>query len=354
MDFASDNMAGAAPEILEAIGVAAQARASAYAADDWTRRAEAGLSEVFERPVAAFLVATGTGANALALGAVTPPWGAVFCHEEAHVIDDECGAPEMFAGGAKLVGVPGYGAKLTPASVAETLERFPFGSIKTVQPAALSISQANEAGLVYSPEEVAELGALAHANGMALHMDGARFANALAACGATPAAMTWRSGVDVLSFGATKNGAVACEAVVFFDPARAKAFGHQRKRGGHLLSKGKFLGAQMDAYLQDGLWLRLAARANASAAKLAAGLIATPGFRLAFPCEANEVFAIGPSARFAALREAGARFYDWTTRALAADGAPNRRETLVRLVCSFDTREEEIAKFLSLAAGGAR
>ena len=346
MDFASDNVAGAAPEILEAIVVSAQARAPAYGSDNWSKRAEAKLAEIFETPIAAFLVATGTGANALALGALTPPWGAIFCHEEAHVIDDECGAPEMFSAGAKLVGVPGYGSKLTVKTLDETLQRFPAGQVKTVQPALISISQATEAGLVYLPWEVGELGALAKQRGLLLHMDGARFANALASTGATPAEMTWKAGVDALSFGATKNGAVACEAVVFFDPERAKTFGFQRKRGGHLLSKGRFLGAQMEAYLNNGLWLRLAAQANASAAKLAAGLAAAPKFRLAFPCQANEVFVIGPTLKFEAARSAGARFYDWTTRALGAGEKLMEGESLVRLVCSFETREDEVEKFL--------
>ena len=347
MDFASDNAAGIAPEILDAIARSAASRAQAYGADDWTKRAEAALAATFEHDVAVFLVATGTGANALALGALCPPWGAIVCHDEAHIIDDECGAPEMFTAGAKLVGAPGYGSKLTPESVAEVLARLPKGSIKTVQPSAISISQATEAGLVYSVAEVAAIGAVAKAHGMALHMDGARFANAVVALRASPADVTWKAGVDALSFGATKNGALACEAVVFFDAERAKNFGYQRKRGGHLVSKGRFLGAQMEAYLRDGLWLKLAARANASAARLASGLAATPGYRLAFPCQANEVFALGPAAGFARARAAGARLYDWSTRALAEGSGPRAGEAMVRLVCSFETRSEEIEGLLA-------
>ena len=348
MDFASDNGAGAAPEILEAIARSAVSRAPAYGADDWTKRAEAALAATFEHEVAAFLVATGTGANALALGALCPPWGAVICHEEAHIMDDECGAPEMFTAGAKLVGCPGYGSKLTPASVTDALARLPKGSIKTTQPSVISISQATEAGLVYSAPEVAALGAIAKAHGMSIHMDGARFANAVVATSVSPAELTWKAGVDVLSFGATKNGALACEAVIFFDPDRATTFGYQRKRGGHLLSKGRFLGAQMEAYVQDGLWRTLAARANASAARLAAALAAAPGYRLAFPCEANEVFVIGPSAGFARARAGGARFYEWTTRAIDPSSPPLAGEAMVRLVCSFDTRGDEIEGLLAL------
>ena len=348
MDFASDNGAGAAPEILDAIARSGASRAPAYGTDDWTKRAEAALVSVFGHDVAVFLVATGTAANALALGALCPPWGAIVCHEEAHIIDDECGAPEMFTAGAKLVGCPGYGSKLTPATVAEALARLPKGSIKTVQPSAISISQATEAGLVYSVAEVAEIGALAKSHGVGLHMDGARFANAVVATGASPADLTWKAGVDVLSFGATKNGALACEAVVFFDPERATSFGYQRKRGGHLLSKGRFLGAQMEAYLRGGLWLTLAARANASAARLAGALAATPGYRLAFPREANEVFVIGPSSGFERARAGGARFYDWTTRAIDARSAPRAGEAMVRLVCSFETGGDEIDGLLAL------
>ncbi len=351
MDFASDNIAGVAPEILEAILASSRARASAYGTDGWTQRAESALGEIFERPVAAFLVATGTAANALALAAFTPPWGAVICHDEAHIIDDECGAPEFFTAGAKLVGAPGYGGKLTPEAVRETLARLPVGSVKTAQPKALSISQATEAGLVYPAHEVGALGDLAREHGLALHMDGARFANAVAATGAAPAALTWRAGVDVLSFGATKNGALAAEALVFFDPAKAKDFAYQRKRGGHLLSKGRFLGAQFEAYLTGGLWLKLAARANANAARLAAGLAAAPGFRLAFACQANEVFVIAPAARLDAMRAGGALFYDWTTRAVHPGEGPGAGERMARLVCSFETAAEEIDALLALARG---
>ena len=201
-------------------------------------RAEARLSEIFEREVAVFLVATGTAANALALAALARPWQAMFCHEEAHIIDDECGAPEFFTAGAKLVGIPGRNGKITPDALSETLARFPRGLVKTTQPGALSLSQATEAGTVYSLDEIAALAAIAHEAGVGVHMDGARFANALVALGATPAEMTWRAGVDVLSFGATKNGALACEAVMFFDRDKAAAMPYQRKRAGRRCRKG--------------------------------------------------------------------------------------------------------------------
>jgi threonine aldolase len=350
MNFASDNGAGVAREILDAIAASSGVNAPAYGADDYTARAQGRLSEVFEARVAAFLLATGTAANALALSALVNPWDAVFCHEEAHIHDDECGAPEFFAGGAKLVGIPGEGGKVTPEGLRETLERFPRGLVKSSQPGALSLSQATEAGTIYTVDEVSELSSIAHRDGVSVHMDGARFANALLSAKATPADLTWRAGVDVLTFGATKNGALACEAVIFFDPELAENFAYRRKRGGHTLSKGRFLGAQMEAYLADGLWLRLAERANASARRLSRILSAEPGVRLAWPTEANEVFVVAPSAMVEGWRAAGARLYEWTTRSLAPGSAPRKGETLVRLVTSFETESSEIDRLLAICA----
>ncbi len=350
MKFASDNGAGVAPQILDAIVASSRINAPAYGADDYTARAQALLNEVFETKVAAFLVATGTAANALALSALVNPWDAVFCHEEAHIHDDECSAPELFTGGAKLVGIPGEGGKITPEGLRETLERFPRGLVKSAQPGALSLSQATEAGTVYSVSQVSELCSIAHRNGINVHMDGARFGNALIFAKATPAEMTSRAGVDILTLGATKNGALACEAVVFFDSRRAENFLFQRKRGGQTLSKGRFLGAQMEAYLTDGLWLRLAERANASARRLARELGATEGVRLAWPTEANEVFVVAPKAMIDRWRAAGAVFHEWSTRAIAPERAPRRGEALVRLVTSFETASSEIDQLLSVCA----
>ncbi|HLH51974.1 MAG TPA: beta-eliminating lyase-related protein, partial [Roseiarcus sp.] len=340
--------AGAAPEILEALVAASRGVAAAYGADEQTKAAEARLCEVFERDAAVFLVATGTGANALALGALASPWSAVFCHEESHIHDDECGAPEFFTGGAKLVGIPGEGGKITPATLKETLARFPRGLVKSVQPGALSLSQATEAGTIYSLDEIAALTDLSRSHGLATHMDGARFANSLVALGCAPADMSWRAGIDVLSFGATKNGALACEAVIFFDRGKAEAFAFQRKRGGHTLSKGRFLGAQMNAYLKDDLWLALARRANRAAERLARGLAALPGVRLAWPAQINEVFAIAPRAVVAPLQAAGARLYEWTSRAVALERAPRPGEAFLRLVCSFETSDAEIDQLTSI------
>lgn len=349
MNFNSDNATGAAPQILEALARANSGAARAYGADPWSVAAEAKLAQTFETDLSAHLVATGTASNALALAALARPYDAVFCHEEAHVQDDECGAPEFFTAGAKLVCVPGADGKITPKALAETLERYPRGLVKSVQPAALTLSQATEAGTLYTLAEIAALAEIAHKAGLAVHMDGARFANAVVSLGVSPADMSWRAGIDVLSFGATKNGALACEAVIFFDKARAEAFPFLRKRGGHTLSKGRLLGAQMGAYLESGLWLDLAARANAAARQLSERLAAAPGVRLVWPTQANEIFLAAPAARVAAWSEAGAAFYVWTTRSAPPQTAARDGETMLRLVTSFETSQGEIDAFVALA-----
>jgi threonine aldolase len=355
MDFASDNVAGVSQKILEAIAATMHGTAPAYGSDPWTARALAQIDTIFECRTASFLVTTGTAANALALAALSPPWGAIFCHAGAHVMEDECGAPEMFTAGAKLIGIEGAAGKIGPAALQDALGAFPRGLVKQVQPAVLSLSQATECGTVYSGAEIKELSRIAHAAGVAVHMDGARFANALVAQNSTPAEMTWQAGVDVLSFGATKNGALACEAVIFFDPERAANFPFQRKRSGHTLSKGRFLGAQMAAYLAADHWLDLARSANAHAAKLAGGLQSVPGVRLAWPAEANEVFALLPPRIDLALKAAGANYYPWSI----ADGdrqrvQPAADSVIVRLVTSFATDSEEISRFLAVADKAAR
>ena len=348
MNFTSDNAAGVAPTILDALVAASAGTAAAYGADTFTLRAQAALDETFERQVASFLVATGTAANALALGALTPPWCAVFCHEEAHIHDDECGAPELFTGGAKLVGIEGESGKITPDALREALGRFPRGLVKSVQPGVLSLSQATEAGTIYSLAEIAALSEIAHRAGLLVHMDGARFANALIELGCSPARMSWQAGVDALSFGATKNGAMGCEAVIFFNADQASNFPFQRKRGGHTLSKGRFLGAQMTAYLDNGLWLTLARRANDAARRMASGFVGLEAVRLAWPRRVNEIFAIAPRSLAAALRAKGVAFHEWSSRAVAPSSAPREGETFLRLVCSFDTDEAEVDGFLAI------
>ena len=275
MNFGSDNQAGVHDAILDALRDANTGAAAAYGHDDWSGAAERRLRDVFECDLAAYLVVTGTAANALALAACCPPHGAVVCHAEAHITTDECGAPELFTGGAKLLGVRGAAGKLTPAAVAAMLDTMGRGEHEQ-RPSVLSLSQATELGTVYTPDEVAGLAALARTRRMHVHMDGARFANAVVRLGATPAALSWQAGVDVLSFGATKNGALGVEAVIVFDRALADDFLYRRKRAGQLVSKSRYLGAQMLAYLDGDLWLATARHANRMADRLAQALGRAP------------------------------------------------------------------------------
>jgi threonine aldolase len=342
-DFSSDNIAPAAPEMLEALARANRGAVHSYGDDELTRRLEGLAAEVFERELAIYPVATGTAANALALSVLAPPYGGVFCHETAHIEKDECGAPEFFSGGAKLLAVAGAAGKIAPGTIAPMLAEARERGVHQVRPAAISLSQATEWGTVYAPDEVAALAEFGRAHGLRLHMDGARFANAVAQLGVSPAAASWRAGVDVLSFGATKNGALAAEAVIFFDRELAGEFEYRRKRGGHLLSKMRFCSAQLVAYLEGGLWLRLAARANAMAARLAAGLQAVPGVRLTQSVQANELFPALPEALIAALQAEGFGFYRWPTPE-AGDGG------VIRLVTAWNTTEADVDFLLSAAA----
>jgi threonine aldolase len=350
MNFVSDNLAGASAPVLQAMLAANDGLAAAYGNDAWTKRVEALFAELFEREVAVFLVTSGTAANALALASLVQPWGAVLCHHEAHVAADECGAPEFFTGGAKIVGLPGEGCKLAPEVVTDQLARMRPDSLHQVQPQMLSITQATECGLVYRPDEIAALKAAIAPRGLKLHMDGARFANAVAALGCSPAEITWKAGVDVLSFGGTKNGAFAAEAVVFFEPASAAEMPWRRKRAGHTLSKGRLIGAQFEGLLADGHWLGLAGHANAMAGKLAAGIAALGNTQLAWACEANEVFAILPEARRDQLKARGAQFIDWSDGALPAGQGLASGETIGRFVCSFATRPEDVERLLAIFA----
>jgi len=347
MHFASDNAAGIAPAILEAIGRANDGFALGYGADAITKRLERRLAEIFEHELAAFLVPTGTAANALALAQIAPPWGAVLCHQECHLAIDECGAAEFFGGGLKLISLEGEACKIPIATLEAALERLPWGGPHHVTAAALSLTQATEAGTLYSPNEMRRLADLAHAHGMLVHVDGARFANALARLNLAPAAATWKLGVDVLSFGATKGGALAAEAVLWFDPARAAGMAERRKRGGHLVSKHRFVAAQLDAYLTDDLWLTLARHANAMA-DLLAGRLAAAGYLAVWPVEANEVFVKFPRDLDRRLKQAGASYHPWATDSLPAGVAIGPDEMLVRLVTSFATRAEDIEEFVQI------
>jgi threonine aldolase len=351
MNFASDNAAGVAPPILEAIAAANSGFALAYGQDDVTARVRQRFCEIFEREVSVWLVATGTGANALALAHVSPPWGAVLCHAESHIIVDECGAPEFFGGGLKLIGLPGTAGKIVLETLRDALQRGPWGGPHHVTASALSLTQATEAGTVYRVEEVRALADAAHAQGLTVHMDGARFTNALVRQNVSPAQATWKAGVDVLSLGATKCGALAAEAIVFFDPARAANMDDRRKRGGQLVSKHRFIAAQFEAFFADDLWLKLARHANAQAEALAARLTAA-GLPPVWPVEANEVFVALPQRIDARLKAAGASYYPWHSQGLPEDVAVAPDAVLVRLVTSFATSEGEVARFAEIAAAG--
>ena len=341
MNFISDNAYGASPQILASLNAVNGGTETSYGEDAVTARVAEKLGAIFEHEVAVFPVVTGTAANALALAALCPPYGAVLCHKDSHIAVDECSAPEFFTGGAKLALLDGARAKLTPQAIAQGRARFGSG-VHSPKPSAVSITQATELGTIYTRDEIKTIAELAHSHGMTLHMDGARFANALVSLGCTPAQMTWKAGVDALSFGATKNGALCAEAVVFFDRTRAEEFEYRRKRGGHLLSKMRFISAQLEAYLEGDLWLANAKRANALAKNLGDGLAAIPGVTVASPVEAHGVFVWMPKPLAARLRKQGATFYDWVTE-------PER--VMVRLIVSFATPEADVAKFIETAKG---
>ncbi|RWR27835.1 low specificity L-threonine aldolase [Sinirhodobacter populi] len=345
MHFASDNTAGVAPQVMAALQAANEGHVPSYGADALSEAVRAKIRDLFEAPEAAvYLVATGTAANALSCALLSDPWSAIFCHRHAHIQEDECGAPEFFADGAKLVLLEGAHGKIDPELMRPVIAHA-GGAIHHVQRGMLSITNATEAGTVYTPEEVRVLTGIAREYDLPVHMDGARFANALAATGATPAEMTWKSGVDVLSFGGTKNGCMGVEAVVIFDPARAHEFELRRKRAGHLFSKNRFLAAQMLGYLAGGLWMGLARHANAMAARLSDGIATVPGAELLHPTEANAVFARFPRRVHRSLRDAGAQYYLWPFEQ-SLDGADDEL-LAARLVCSWATTEEEVGEFLS-------
>ena len=329
--FASDNAAPAHPAIIEALARANVGIAPSYGADEWTARAEKLLREVFETDCAVLLVPTGTAANAISLAALTPSWGAVFCHKLAHIAQDEAGAPEFYTGGAKLLLLDGPSSKLEPAALDAEAAKYSRERVHGAQPFAVSISQCTESGAIYAPAEIAALSQVCRKHGLKLHMDGARFANALVHAGATAAELSWKAGIDILSFGATKNGALGSEAIVCFDKAAAASLPHLRKRAGHLFSKHRYLAAQMVGYLENGLWLDCARHANAMGASLAETL-RTAGAEIVHPVDANMIFARLPRAQAKALRDAGVAFHP-----SMPDG-----EGAYRLVASWATSKEEI------------
>ena len=343
MNFRSDNEAGAHPAIIEAVSGAFRAGpVHSYGADEWTQKVERRLREIFDRPdLAAYPVATGTAANVLALACCCPPWGAIYCNPASHIAVDEANAPQFYTGGAKLVSIDGPAGKVDARKLAAALAEPVYGVVHHPQPAAVNISQATECGAAYSPEEIAAIASATHRHGLKLHMDGARFANALSFVGCTPAELSWKAGVDVLSLGATKNGALGAEVVIFFNSAAAREFEFFRKRGGHLFSKMRLLSSQLDAYFTDGLWLANARHANAMARRLVAGLTPLPGTSLLYPVDANEIFVVLPAPMHDALQAAGAQYHPW----------PSDRpgERAFRLVTAFDTAPADIDRFLSIA-----
>lgn len=348
MIFCSDNQTGASPEVLEMINIANQDYTHGYGDDQWTAQAVDALKTVFDCDLEAFFVSTGTAANALALSCLVHPWEAILCHRQAHILTDESTAPEFFAGGARMVPLaPGEG-KITPAHLEAYFQTAGTELPHNPQAKALSVTQASEAGLVYTPDELKALGSVAKDRGVRFHMDGARFANAVAATGCSPAELSWKSGVDVLCLGATKCGCLLAEAVIFFNRDLAATFTHRRKQAGHLLSKGRFLGAQFMGWLRNGHWLDLAGHANAQAALLAEALSSMDRLQLAWPVQSNEIFVVMPRDLSDFLQAAGADFYDWYPEAMPRQMKLKKGDVFARLVTSFATRDQERTAFCEL------
>jgi threonine aldolase len=328
IDFRSDNTGRAAPEILEALLRANHGTVLGYGGDDWTAALQQRFGELFETAVRVFPVATGTAANALALASLGPSWGIVYCSEVAHINTAEANATGFFGGGLKLAAVGGDHGRINADRLAETLAGIAPGQIHRGQPSAVNLTQATDLGGVYTLDQIRAVADVAKGRGLKIHMDGARFANALARLGCSPAEATWRSGVDIMSFGATKNGGALCDAIVVFAPDLADGLAVQLRRAGQVWSKMRFASAQLIAYVEKALWLDMARASNAIAAHIAAGLRNISGARLLAPVEANELFLELPSTVMDALEADGFQFY-------------RRSKSLARFVCRFDTTEAE-------------
>lgn len=340
MNFASDNWAGATPEVMAAVTRHNEGFSPAYGDDPLSAAVTRRFSELFEREVEVWFTATGTASNSLGLAGLSRPGGVVFCSEDAHVHTDESGAMEFQSGGMKLVPVHSPLGLVDAGALAAALQRHPAGGRSV--PVALTLTNASEWGTVYPVAQVAELARIARGRGAAVHMDGARFGNAVAALGVTPAELSWKAGVDFLSFGATKNGCWAAEAIVVFTPGLLPDMEQRRQRAGHTFSKARFVAAQFEGHLEDGNWLRRAAHANAMAERLRVGLRGSKSARLGWESQINEVFAVIPKAALARLRAAGGAAHEWPGEGLAAD------EVLVRLVTSWATTGDEVEGFLGL------
>ena len=336
MNFTSDNEAPAHPAMIEAISRANDGFATAYANDDFSEQLDRRFSELFETDCHVLPIATGTAANCVAIAELSPPWGAVLCHQLAHIHNDENGAPEFFSAGAKLLLLPGDNGKLDAGTVAAAIDSAGAHGVHSVKPSVVSITQATECGTSYQPDEVRAIAEATHERGLSLHMDGARFANAVHHLGCSPAETTWKAGVDVLSFGATKNGALTAEAIVVFGhPEWLEGMERRRKRAGHLFSKMRYISAQLLAQIDDGLWLELGGTANARAAQLAEGIEMSGHAWVHWPVESNEVFMKAAPEKLAALKAQGCLFHIWPGH-----------DDLARLVCSWATTKEQVSAFL--------
>jgi len=349
LHFASDNWAGAHPKIAESLSTHASGFAASYGASELDKRVEQRFNELFEREVAVFFVGTGTAANSLALASVNRPGGVSLVHREAHMIEDECGAPEYFTGGARLHPIDGSLGRIDPDLLKRELKRFNPDFIHAGQPMAVSITQATEVGTLYQPDHIEQIAKICRDNDLPLHMDGARFANALVTLGISPAEMSWKRGVDIVSFGGTKNGCWCAEALVFMNPERARDLPFIRKRAAQLFSKTRFIAAQFDAYLADDLWLDLARHSNALAASLASHIDASSQMKLAWKPEANEVFAIMKQSVYDRLQEQGVVCYDWNPPHSEVDSL-DEGEVFARFVTSFANTQEEVDRFGALIA----
>jgi threonine aldolase len=334
IDYRSDNTGGAAPEILDALIRANHDTALGYGADEWTAALQRRFSQLFETAVRVFPVATGTAANALSLAAISPSWGIVYCSEAAHINTSEANAAGFFGGGLKLAAVAGEYGRLGAEGFAKALAEIAPGQLHRGQPAAVSLTQASDLGTVYPIDEIRAIAEMAKGRDLRRHMDGARFANAVARLGCSPAEASWRAGVDIMSFGATKNGGALCDAIVVFAPELADRLAVQLRRAGQVWSKMRFASAQLLAYVENGLWLDMARASNAIAARIAAGLADIPGARTIAPVEVNELFLELPSAVMDALEADGFGFY-------------RRSKTLARFVCRFDATEAEADALLA-------
>ena len=338
--FASDNWAGAHPKIAENLAKHASGLAAAYGGSDLDRKVANTFNEIFEREVAVFFVGTGTAANSLAMSAVARPGGVVLCHRDAHMIADECGAPEYFTHG-RLSPVDGQFGRIDSANLESAIAKYPPAFVHSGQPAAISITQATEIGTVYDLAQIGAISEIAKHHDLPLHMDGARFGNALVSLDVTPAEMTWKSGVDIVSFGGTKNGCWCAEAIVFMKPEQSTQFPFIRKRAAQLFSKSRFIAAQFEAYFSDDLWLESARHANAMTQRLAQHIENSASARLGWAPQANELFPVIKTATIEKLQKAGVTFYPWSTpRDL--EGLISADESLCRFVTSFATTAEDV------------